>query len=367
MYVPKEDYLCKIGEVGDFFFIILKGSVGIYRVTSYTRLMDADEYFSILKSYYKNNDITLLNETLTSNYHIFPIKKEEFKRIDQKIYNLKYRRGLVSKRIDSTDPAFNETFELMQSKSASKIEVKEDKVKECKYFEYFEESVEEIILDKHKCTIFVEEYFLTKKKGEYLGDLALDKKGGKRNASCKAAEDCYLGILDKDDYISFIKEEKAKLRKKEIDFLIENYIFKKIAKHQFDKKFYDEFVYMDLPKNYILIKEYDDTTCVYFIKEGEVELSFSKNILQLSNLFHNLNDNYLPDFKDNFNYNIQNDPQDPTVKNFLQERRLIKIKKLCNKESLGFIELFYGFSWMYTGVVKSEKAKIYRLDIKVSI
>ena len=301
LYVPKDDYICKIDEVGDFFFIIFKGSVDIMRVSNYIKQMDVVEYFNILKTYYKNNDIYILNKTIAANYHVFPIKTHEFKKLDQKIYSLQYTKVYATRTIYTTNPQFDEIYKERQQLTGVEPEIQIDEERG-NYIEFNEEVIEEVELDRFTCTIFMEEFFLKKRKGEFLEDVALDQKDYTRNYSCIASEDCYLGVLQKSDYISFIKHEKSLLRSKEISFVLDNFIFRMIPRHHFDKKYYDEFVYMDVTKNTVLCKADEEVTAVYFIKEGEVELSFSKSILDLNNMFNYYKKTYLPDYVEKIKY-----------------------------------------------------------------
>ena len=59
------------------------------------------------------------------------------------------------------------------------------------------------------------------------------------------------------------------------------------------------------------------------------------------------------------------DPGD--VEGILKKKRLIKIINYGVKESLGFIEMYYNFNWLYTAVIKSDRCKMYKLELRVSI
>ena len=137
--------------------------------------------------------------------------------------------------------------------------------------------------------MFVEEFFLRKKQGEYLGDLALDVANGVRLNSCIANENCYLATLDRREYNSFIKEEKAKLRWKEVEFIVNKYIFKKISKVQFDRRYINDFTLEEYRRGMKLTKENEDIKFVYFLKEGTLQLNISKNLIELSALVKQLN------------------------------------------------------------------------------
>ena len=51
----------------------------------------------------------------------------------------------------------------------------------------------------------------------------------------------------------------------------------------------------------------------------------------------------------------------------LSQKKLIKLLNVCNKECIGLVELYYGLNWPHYAVVKSEKAKIFKLELKVNI
>jgi hypothetical protein len=94
----------------------------------------------------------------------------------------------------------------------------------------------------------------------------------KRTASLQAEEECFLGKISQTIYDDYVAEERVKEFNTEISFLIINFCFKSIPNYVFRKKFFFEFVPVDLSKGTVLCNTKEIINSIYFIKEGEVEL-----------------------------------------------------------------------------------------------
>jgi hypothetical protein len=126
------------------------------------------------------------------------------------------------------------------------------------------------------------EMILTLGNGKLFGDFALQNRNNIRTASILTSEDCYLGKIQQELYHDYISNEKHKTILKEIDFLSVNFFFKSIPIGVFKKKYFYDFVAIDLGKNNILYNEKDLAETIYFIKEGEIEIRIVSNLLELS-------------------------------------------------------------------------------------
>lgn len=67
-----------------------------------------------------------------------------------------------------------------------------------------------------------------------------------------------------------------------------NYIFKEIPLKFFKKNYYTDFLRLDFPKYTVIMKQNSPIEYVYFIREGEVELSMELNLIQLTKLINSL-------------------------------------------------------------------------------
>jgi len=289
-FVPQNEYLCKKGEPGDYFWLILRGSVDVLKINKYEYMMSIQEYYFLIYDYYKNNDYNLLNETIFANFNTYPVYRKDFLNMNETLKNVNVSKNKKIITINSEEKNFEKILKEVQDKKLKMKLTTSPLDSSMRILEYEEESEGgNDNSDKKLCTIYSEEYFVRKKQGEYLGDLALDVNNGVRSNSCRAVEDCYLATLDRKDYTNLLREEKAKIQLREVEFLIKHFIFKKISKIQFDRKYINEFTLENYKKGSKIVKENDEVKHVYFIKEGDIQMNFNKNLLELNVISKSLN------------------------------------------------------------------------------
>ena len=99
----------------------------------------------------------------------------------------------------------------------------------------FFQPYENILTDNEpkKITCFCYHSFLYLGPGLFFGDTALDFENNKRNATIRAEERTILAYLKREDYLSIISPKNKMEKKKELDFIYENYFFKGINPHIF--------------------------------------------------------------------------------------------------------------------------------------
>ena len=95
-------------------------------------------------------------------------------------------------------------------------------------------------------------------------------------------EDTYLGKIQQEIYTNFLASEKYKSMLKEIDFLLTNFFFKNISVNSFKKKYFFDFLRIEVSKGKYIYKEKDKAENIYFIKEGEIELKIMSNLKDFS-------------------------------------------------------------------------------------
>jgi hypothetical protein len=86
-------------------------------------------------------------------------------------------------------------------------------------------------------TIYKYEIFIYLYPGSFFGDMALDEKIKKRNATIRAEEDCIICSLSNKNYISLLYEENKKLKNFELNLLCRKFFFNQIS-HVIFKKYY---------------------------------------------------------------------------------------------------------------------------------
>ena len=99
------------------------------------------------------------------------------------------------------------------------------------------------------------EDFLKLFPGSFFGDMALESKVKKRNASIRTEEECFILSLNNDDYISFLYEDNKKLKSMDLIFLTNKFFFNEISPVIFEKYYYSKFKYFEKYKGDIIYQQ----------------------------------------------------------------------------------------------------------------
>ena len=255
-----------------------------YNFNKYHELRSASilkKNFSYKKNFQEVVEVAEMEVDKNNNDDSFEKLNDEFYRLlndNENEYDTKLRM------------LFNKKYEnLFYSKNKT--------VKEVHYSRKPAIDIFKIDVDKEENLVFYDYMFiLSLKEGLFFGDFALDgTAGGSRTATIISSDETLLMIIDSVVYNEFIKKEKSKMTEKEIKFLIENFFFKSVPKHKFSSTYYSNFQIVDMYKGDSLYKFdgnfsnlYDNHQSkensdyfVYFLKEGEVELSFNASLYEI--------------------------------------------------------------------------------------
>lgn len=234
-----DETIIKFGEFGDKFYIILKGSVSIYKPYYIEKQLSPIEFSNLLiKIRDEEKDVIKYERLIEKNNHL-NFKVKEIEKLEGDLPNYLF--------------------------SKTKIYLEE--------FENFGEYGE----------------------GFSFGEMALRRKCA-RNATIKAVQKSYLLTIDKKDYNSAIKELEEKKLNQDVDIFVTSYsIFDKLSKPKileilsnFSKKiiFRGEYLY----------KQNDDADTVYFLNSGTINLNFNISFPWLNEYlyyFNNIDGNIL--------------------------------------------------------------------------
>ena len=138
----------------------------------------------------------------------------------------------------------------------------------------------ENIIKKEELIIFQYFEIYKKKVGDSFGELALQKEDNKRTGTALTASDCTLGCLTRTDYNLYLADIEVKKRKNEINYMMSFSIFDKMNKSMFENKYFNYFTCEKYMQGEIIIEQDKPINKVFFIKEGQIEittnLSFEK-------------------------------------------------------------------------------------------
>jgi hypothetical protein len=148
-------------------------------------------------------------------------------------------------------------------------------------------------------------YFET---GQTFGEVALNSPNAKRTATIISSEKCYLAVIQSKDYDELLKDAVETSKKIFFNLIYSYKIFNTISKYVFTKRYYQFFIYKKCEKDAYLIEENKKCENVYFIFNGEFEITLTGNLVDVNNLIifykklikkirKNINDKFL-DYKE---------------------------------------------------------------------
>lgn len=302
--VPANKILFKTGDLGDNMFVIAQGTVMIFKPIDMRKEMTIKEYFKELKDKFDRKDIYSVNKTIELNKEIIDLHVDDLHHYDKIRFLVKNNRKLLNL---PSIPEINHIFELAPySLEEFNIDVKkkfESKITEESYYQerirsYLTTGHASFIVNnyaklekEHKVYSFLiveEEKFMEMNTFEHFGDYSLGSTDHLRKATVVTKTPCIFGIISKDIYIDHIFAETNKRKMKEIAQLIENYFFQSVNKLFFEKKYFNLFRTKEVPRGEILTSQDDPVDCVYFVRNGEIEISMRGSINSLKTIVEDI-------------------------------------------------------------------------------
>ena len=369
-----------IGDLPDYFYIILNGRVDIIKPIQVKAILTGNEYFLYLMKLLKKQDRYTYDLCIENNEINFAIDKDE-----EKYLPYIYIIIILAKR--KTDLFFNEIISsvnitppelgLTEEEVMDDIFVRKNADKIKFFFPY---KITTELVDKYyfiadqifqkEVNIYHEQKFLSLGTNSYFGDSAMDSNTT-RNATVVASEDTDVGYIEMKLYHAHISQEKIKLNNKKLRFFIENFFFQRINILNFEKKYFSFFIANHYTKGDIMFNENQKANFVYFIEEGIVELTTSKNIVEIQMLIKIL-ENKRNNIEQIFTHFRQEGEQEMLYNNidnncgdllkYINRKEKNKIIILKSNEDVGLISFFFDCPYIADCVVVSNTAKIHKID-----
>ena len=370
-YFREGEEIFKVGDPSVYLYLIIKGKIEILKPTPEITFMSGYEYFSYIMYLKKRSEEHLLNINLEENYKEFDINKNEIELLPSifihhiieliktgKNLNFEEELSVLHMTLDE----LNLTQEVMSSyENLSKhLEQNLPFVPSAlmkKYsFVVDKENKKKLKLIKYTRVLILE-------SDEFFGESAMGENE-KRNATIRVLENSYLGYLSASLYkTNFFAEKKLAMQNK-IIFLNNRFFFKNINLKKFAKKYFNLFVYEKYLNGTVLFRENEPLNYVYFIEDGQVELSSTKTMLEIEIFLRGLEEKFsLKSDENNLNYNaLKSRTKD--LENYLNKTQNLKILIVGKNESLGIESFYYGIPYYATAKVASQRAKIFKISIE---
>ena len=300
--IKKDKVIFYNGQIGKTFYIILEGEVSVLIPNEFNVEITPDKYLNYLKYLYNLNEYELLKLSYESNKKIINEVDYEFtdilKNFDyclDKCLSLKYKMEEIS--VESYINRFlffdnNRIFNKFDSENKNNNNNKNlsyefnNFVVSNSFLNNNNENINELqfIKRKYKFTLWKYTEVIKLGEGKCFGEIALQRERNKRTATVITLKDCLFGVLQKDEYQSFMKIVMEKTRRNNIERLLNTKLFYGVNYHTFDTKLYNYFIFAKEKKGDFMFKRGDKRTSLYYIKKGEIQLEINATCKQIDDI-----------------------------------------------------------------------------------
>ena len=300
-----------IGEKGNQFFIILKGSVSVLVPKERTIRISQKDYENYLKMLFNFNENYLLENTIKHNNKIYKIKEKEIKIIDEDL-------KILRKEINNLD-------EYLSYINCNYIK-EENIFEEIRILGYFK--VVEL------------------QQGNSFGEIALINDNNLRTASIYVNSSSLFGVLNSKDYKKSVKNTQLRIKRNNIIFILNVDLFAGLSYGYFNTTFWNYFIFKQLKKGEYLFKEGEKRQFIYFIRKGEIKLTSILNYKKINNLI---------------SY-FTNTPLKKSDNEDIGQNEDLIISYIHKKDNLGIVTV--NNNHFCNAIIISEKVDLFAIDIK---
>ena len=386
--VCKNELVAQQGDIGENFYIVLKGHLKIILLRPYEYYMSEEEYILYLLQLRINNQTEIINQCNHFNSLIYPIpenfdnfiKDLSSKETKAGIYidspNVKKKAKEVYKIISEEDSEYkNKKIKIIISpEEYTKMnKVSENIIYNTKLIINFinngnntnnngltEEKPNNIKLmmkDKKKIIIPCYEIFSELAIGSFFGESSLESSGGIQECSIIAEEDeTHLAYINKKEYYSLIHQFIEKRKLSIFNIMVYFSLYRPINQVLFERKYLNFFRDKIFDVNKIIFNEGDEWGEMYFITDGEYELSVNKNIIEVNEMIikykeilkklnksKNINNKSLninEEIKQNNSLMMNQKFNTKAANKLILDKKFIKLSVLYAKDIIGLSDVF---------------------------
>ena len=361
--IQKNNYVLKLGEKGNAFYLILKGKVSIM-IAEYKKVyLTIEDYLVFLLKLYYFKEKDLLKETIFLNKHRYMIegnfedciknlyKKQKALEREIKKEN-KYNRTIIKEKNNIFSDNLIKMIEKIFPEIVGFSENKNKNDKGNTYIDYifnnnFKEN--EVTPDKIIALVNIDHYSAYEKylyksfsipfyfqinileRGKYFGHTALETNS-KGSITIITLQDSSFGIIEKNDYFRLLSKINKELDNNFYTTLYNLPFFKNITKSVFQKFYVSYFEYHLYKKNKLLYKMKKKTNILYLIKNGRFSIYIKGNMIDVYDILIYLQTEKIK--KLNKNKTLDDEELNSKYKVIEKDERdeLIYNKKYKNKE-----------------------------------
>ena len=331
--IKRNTLICRLGEIGDKFYLIFQGSVGILIPRELKFRLSEEEFVSHLYKLFYLKEYELTLRTISSNNHIY---------MNPEIYQLKTQ-------LESDDSLYK------PSQYRESISIKD-------YIERLNPEANDTEQNQNPTITVWSYYYVTNiTQGQTFGDIALSDDAKKRTATIIAIDNAYCGTLDITVYKNCIKDAQERIRKMNIHFLLANRLFNGIGNEFFDKRYFNFFKHVGIKRGEYLFTQYSVRNDIYFIKEGEIELYIKGSFKGVNEILNQKGETI------NTVGELYLTKKNPSFKKFYYElNKIFRIVTMAAREIVGLDEIIIKNDvYFCSAKCISEKAELFAIEYKL--
>ena len=383
--IPQNNVVFYNGQIGKTFYIILEGEVSILIPAEYNANITMDKYLEYLKLLYQFKDYELLRLSYESNKKILNkyeyemgvelknfdycldkvipnnykkeeinvenyinrflfMEKEEEKNKNDTINNIKIIdiksinkiQNNISENYKNNSLNDNSNSDENINNNSSNSSISNYSIVQKNYQENNQiKSKLSKKLKKHNFSLWKYVEITKLGKGKCFGEIALQNSKNKRTATIIALVDCLFGILGKDEYSLFVKETMEKIRRNNIERLLNSKLFQGISYITFESKFFNCFTFSKEKKGTYLFKRGKKRNNLIYIKKGEIQLEIVSSCKQLDNIILSIGGNPYDEYLNNL---IKTNKK---INDFINVQKIFNISIFSQGDIIGTDELVY--------------------------
>jgi CRP-like cAMP-binding protein len=367
---PKDHIIFHKDDLGDKFYIILRGSVSIIIVQENYTYLTHEEYNRYLErlKYYKEYELIRLVFSYANTI-----------KVDQDLMKAIHDDVLIDENENE-----NSTPNNISKKKLPKYIENCGRVSAYEFVERIQPIVDYTVIEgRIKCQIATYKIVATLNDGDTFGEIALsknEKDERKRTATIITERECLFGTVLNNVYSSFLKEVEEKSRLILIGQALQHTLFKEVSIENFLKYNYFNFFNVLTYKNgQYLFQQGEVRNSIFFINDGIVDLYTESSFQNISNFIDYLknsmnlnnknqsknNDKQIDDdYFMNKEFEIQKQLNSFFYK-YYTKRRTIEIYNIFKKETLGYEDFLFNNRFLFTAKVISKTCQVFVLEINL--
>ena len=307
-YMKKNTIVCLNGQLGDKFYLIFNGLIGVLVPNSYTMIMTPNEFIGHLLTLFELHELDLIHKTISSN---------------RKILDSTYTKQIIDLEKQT------QTIKQLTCFKSEEIELNE----------YINRLIPKEVTSNSKESM---EFTLWKyikvvdlESGKSFGDVALKDNFSKRTATIITLEDSYFGIIKKDIYQACIRDTLEKIRRGNIETIYNTKLFYDYSKELFKIYIFNNFKGVVINRGKYLFYQGEERKEIYFIKSGEFKVDIFCSCKDLSEIIDNFGgDSYNRDLLIKIQLNEK-------MKSYNKEKRIFSIFLVKKGDVLGMDDYLF--------------------------